>query len=73
MMPDALRGEIKEMETVKEVIISRGPWPEMKRDEAFEILFEDGSDNPYVLHIGKEQIDRLPAKTDDGKKIVFAI
>ena len=41
--------------------MSRGPWPEQQRAEAIEILFEDGSDSPYVIQIGTEQIDRLPA------------
>jgi hypothetical protein len=37
------------------------------------VLFDDGSDNPFVVHIGVEQTDRLPLDFDVGKPIKFAV
>lgn len=44
LLPDNMTGALKDMRTAKYVILSRGPWPEMGRDEAMEILFEDHSE-----------------------------
>jgi hypothetical protein len=46
------------------VIVSRGPWPEAGKHDAFEILFEDNTDNPFCLHIVPGQVDRLPLMGD---------
>lgn len=51
---------LAEMRTGKEVIFSRGPWPEQNRADALEVMFDDGSDGPFALHIGQEQWDVLP-------------
>lgn len=66
LLPPALEPALMDMRTAREVIISRGPWPGKKPD-AFELLFEDGSDAPYTLQFGAEQIDRAPAKIDEGR------
>jgi hypothetical protein len=66
LLPPALEPALTDMRTAREVIVSRGPWPGKKPD-AFELLFEDGSDAPYTLHFGAEQIDRAPAKIDEGR------
>lgn len=73
LVPKILEKEIKEMQTAKEVIISRGPWSQGGRDDALELLFEDGSDEPYSMHIVKEQVDRMPSSSDDGREFVFSI
>jgi hypothetical protein len=67
LVPPALVGEIEEWRTAREVIVSRGPWPEKGRADAIEILFEDRSDSPYVVHIGTEQVDRLPTDADQDR------
>jgi hypothetical protein len=63
LVPDAKVAEIQEFRTAKYAILSRGPWPEMGRDDALELLFEDFSDSPYALQLSIEQCDMLP----DGK------
>jgi hypothetical protein len=35
-------------------------------DQGMEILFEDKSDNPYAVHIGNTQVDRLPTGDSAG-------
>ncbi len=59
---------IGEVHNATEVIVTRGPWPEHGRSDGLEIMFEDGTDNPYALHLGTESIDRLPADTDRDRK-----
>ena len=67
LLPDRLNPALNNMRTAREVIISRGPWPAQRRTDAIEILFDDGSASPYVIHIGLEQIDRLPFDSDAGR------
>lgn len=55
---------LDDMKTGKVVLITRGPWPEAGKHDALEILFEDGSDSPFVLNIVAEQVDRLPLDAD---------
>ncbi len=59
---------------VKEIIVSRGPWVAMGRNEAIEILFDDHSKSPYSIQMGAtEQVDRLPAKEDAGRWYDFSV
>ncbi len=46
------------------VIISRGI---IRGMDAYEVLFEDGSNTPFAIHTLATQWDRLIAKTDDGR------
>jgi hypothetical protein len=68
LLPPFLEEAIRDMGAGREVVVSRGPWPDQKRADAIEVIFEDGSDSPFVLHFGIEQIDRLPAKADEGRR-----
>lgn len=67
LVPEPNRAMLTEMRTAREVIVSRGPWPEQGRTDALEILFEDGTNRPFALHLGVEQVDRLPLATDVDK------
>ena len=64
LIPPAQESQIPEMQTAREVIVSRGAWPEAGKLEAIEIMFEDDSDSPYCLHLGSEQLDQLPLDAD---------
>lgn len=66
LLPDALAPAVREMKSAKYVIVSRGRWTEAGRDDALELLFEDQSQNPYCLHLSKEQTDRLIPEEDQG-------
>jgi len=67
LVPDILHSDLPEMKTGKKIILSRGPMPKVNRDDAFEILFDDYSDEPYVIHVGIDQWDMVP-KMEEGKK-----
>lgn len=64
---------IEDMVAADEVIVSRGAWPAAGKRDALELLFEDYSDNPFCIHIGPEQIDRMPSDSDRHKTFVFAL
>jgi len=52
------------MATAREVIISRAAWPDMGKHDALEVMFEDDTDNPFVLHLVSEQADHMPLDSD---------
>jgi hypothetical protein len=66
LLPDGIKGELREMRGARYVIISRGPWHEQGGRDALELLFEDGSDAPYVVHLVAEQTDRLLPEDNQG-------
>src|SRR5205823_54879 len=67
LLPPARYGELAEMRTGKYCILSRGPWPAAQREEAIEIMWEDGSESPYALHLTPESFDLLPAEPPPGR------
>jgi len=68
LVPEGRKGEanIEEMRTAKEVVVSRGPWPAQGKADAFEVLFDDFSQEPFALWFGPESFERLPAASDAG-------
>jgi hypothetical protein len=71
LVPSSFVAEIEEFETAKDIILTRGFWPE-SRGDAMEILFDDGTDNPYSLHLSQSQLDRWPSSTDIGRTFEFS-
>lgn len=71
LVPRSQEPAVTEMATAREVIVSRGPWPAEGRDEGIELLFEDGTDAPFCLHLSIESLDRLPLAEDAGREWVF--
>lgn len=72
MVPAGLREAINEWRGAKYAILSRGPWPAQGLQEAVEILWEDGSDNPYALHLSPESFDLLPAEPPTGRDWIIS-
>lgn len=66
LVPDAQKPALREMKGAREVIVSRGPWPEAQGREGLELLWEDGSDNPFCIHLLAEQTDRLIPEYQQG-------
>ena len=66
LLPDAAKGMLKDLKGAREVIVSRGPWVEQGGREALELLWEDGSDEPFSVHLVAEQCDRLIPETQQG-------
>ena len=71
LIPDSAKSMLRELNGAREVIVSRGPWADHGGREALELLWEDGSDDPYCLHIVAEQTDRLLPDTDQGGGFVI--
>jgi len=67
LLPSSLEVYVSEMAIAREVAISRGPWPDANRDDAFEFMFDDDFQSPFMLHAVQESLDRLPAKADEGR------
>lgn len=72
LVPDIQQSEIQEFKTAKYAILSRGPWPEMGKEDALELLFEDFSDTPYAIHVVTEQCDMLPDGKGDWRLSVWS-
>jgi len=55
---------LDDMREASVVLITRGPWPEIGKYEALEIIFDDGSDEPSFIHIAADLVDRMPVDSD---------
>jgi hypothetical protein len=73
LMPASARSMIEDMRGSQYAVLSRGPWPAMKLPEAVEIMFEDGSDNPFALHLSPESFGLLPAEPPQGREWIVSI
>ena len=71
LVPRSQEPAVSEMATAREVIVSRGPWPAVGRDDGIELLFDDGTDTPFELHFSVESLDRLPLDSDAGREWIF--
>lgn len=71
LVPPKQKGAIKDIKTGKKVVISKGI---MAGQETLEILFEDNSNNPFVIYMGVNymgvnQVDLVPS---DGDAWIFS-
>lgn len=71
LVPTQHAGEVAEFQSAKDIILTRGPWSNAQQHNAMEILFDDGSDTPYALHLGQAQVDRWPLPEDAGRTLTF--
>jgi hypothetical protein len=68
LLPPGLATEIvTEAKKATEVLISRGTY---KDKDAVEILFEDGTKTPFVIHMGVNQVDMLPPDDDAKERVI---
>lgn len=68
LLPPSRYGDLSEMRTGNECVLSRGPWPEAYVKEAIEIMWDDGSDSPFALHLTPESFDMLPGEPEPGRE-----
>jgi len=73
LLPGGWEEVVQEMQTGREVVVSRGPWAKDpgRGLDALELLFEDGTTDPYSVHLQSTQCDRLPTPEDQGKEWLF--
>lgn len=73
LLPDSMIPHLTDMRTANLVIVTRGPWIQKGVNDALELLFEDGSNSPYCLHMTMEQTDRTLPESDQGGGFVVAV
>lgn len=71
LVPDRQKAALRDMKGASEVIISRGPWADQGGRDALELLWEDGGDNPFSIHLVAGQCDRLIPADDRGGSLVM--
>ncbi len=71
LIPDAQKAILRELRGAREVIVSRGPLVSQGGRDALELLWEDGSDAPFVVHLVAEQTDRLIPEYQQGGGFVI--
>jgi len=66
LVPDNHDDFLREISTASTVTISRGATSQLDTPctDAFEIVFEDGTNTPYAITMSKEYWDRLPADNE---------
>lgn len=70
LLPPARYPCLIDMRTSQYCVLSRGPWPAEGLPEAVEILWEDGSEAPFCLHLSPESFDMLPGQPETGREWV---
>lgn len=70
LVPDAQKSALREMRVAQYVIVSRGPWSDQGGRDALELLWEDGTDTPFAIHLVAEQTDRWVPESDQGSGLV---
>ena len=74
LVPSVWETEIPDMIcNTEHVVVSRSQHGPSAGGFALEILMEDGSEQPFSLHLSAGQIDRLPAWSDDQRRCRFAL
>jgi hypothetical protein len=73
LVPDCQKHYVREMRSAKHVVISRGPLPQHGGPIGLELLFEDNSDQPFVLMIPEDASDRRLPKTDQGSEFFITV
>ena len=82
LVPDAARDDVArelagwpliDRRVPKGCAVSRGPWPAQGVPDAFEFLWDDGTSQPYALHLAALAFDRVPAPGDVGETFVLSV
>ncbi len=69
LLPPALLRDLPDMQTGKIAVVTRG---RLQGHDALEIMFDDGSEEPYALHVLAQQSDRLMPDSEHGMPIAVA-
>jgi hypothetical protein len=73
LLPRARWSDVNDMRQAKYCVLSRGPWPAEGQPEGIEIMWEDGSDAPYALHLTPASFDVLPGEPEAGREWVLSV
>jgi hypothetical protein len=72
LVPRTKEAELAEMVTATYCVVSRGPMEALGLADAFEILFDDGSETPYAIHLSTDCFDRLPLAQDGEREWILS-
>lgn len=72
LVPPQHTGALRDMRAAHTCVVSRGPYPELRLADALEVLFDDGTDAPFSLHLSPGGIDRMPLDTDTAETWVLS-
>jgi hypothetical protein len=64
---------VSDMASAEGVAISRGPWPAADQADAFEIVFDDRTSEPFVLYTSAAAFDRLPVDADAAREWLLSV
>jgi hypothetical protein len=64
LIPETAEPYLDDMRTAKGCAVTRGPWPAQGLADAFEVLFDDATTDPFALHLSPQSFDRLPTEAD---------
>jgi hypothetical protein len=73
LVPDSQKRYVSEMKSAKHVVVSRGPMPQHGGAIGLELLFEDYSDQPFVLTIPEDACDRQRPKKDQATDFYITV
>ena len=73
LLRPAAEPHIPDLLTARECVVSRGPWPAVGLADALEILFDDGTADPFALHLQIESFDRVPTAADAGREWTLSV
>ena len=74
LIPRQCENALPDMTTnVSHVVISRTQYEPLPRTVVLELLFDDGSEQPYALGLSMPQLDRLAPKSDDKRRVRCAL
>jgi hypothetical protein len=73
LLPVTMEPALDDLKTARECVVSRGPWPEMGLPDAFEVLFDDGTSDPFALHLSPQSFDHVPTTENVGKEWVLSV
>lgn len=74
LLPVQHEPALADMATAGECLVSRGPWPAQRLADAFEILFDDGTADPFALHLSPESFaGTTPIPADAGKEWLLTV
>jgi hypothetical protein len=65
LVPPSLEHTLREMRTGREVIVTRGPWPERRQADAVELMWEDDSIAPFAVQLSVSQCGGLGTLSGD--------
>lgn len=71
LVPRGFEDEVEEMKTAKQVVVSRGMDTQNGNKDSLEILFDDHSDDPFVIFSPIEACDR--PFTEEGPLTEFTV